>query len=168
VISSNPVGWRSRFSQPDVENNKLILLDSEIPKPHKPSNFDRFAAFYEISPGWPLFICAAALILAGQPTQGQAPPSSAQERARLLGQGALPGPTVAPPAEVQGYAVASPNERDFGEQQILKRTEEYRPFTVSVYSPFYWTSNAALVGSGEQDDVLERTASSVSAMESSI
>jgi len=104
--------------------------------------------------GRPLFICAAALILAGQATQGQAPPGSAQERAQLLGQGALPGPTVAPTAETEGYAVASPSEKDIGEQQILRRMEEYKPFTISVYSPFYWTSNAALVSRGEQDDVL--------------
>jgi hypothetical protein len=96
----------------------------------------------------------AALILASQPTKGQAPPGSAQDRARLLVQGALPTPTVAPTAETQGYAVASPNEKDIGEQQILKRMEEYRPFTISVYSPFFWTSNAALVSSGEEDDVL--------------
>ena len=31
--------------------------------------------------------------------------------------------------------------------------EEYKPFTISIYSPFYWTSNAALVSSGERDDV---------------
>ena len=96
----------------------------------------------------------AALILAGQPTQGQAPPGSAQNRAQLLGQGALPVPTAAPSAEAEGYAVTSPNEKDIGEQQILKRMEEYKPFTISVYSPFYWTSNAALVSRGEQDDVL--------------
>jgi hypothetical protein len=92
----------------------------------------------------------------GQPTRGQAPPGSPQERAQLLGSQANPayGPNVAPTGENQGYAVASPNERDIGEQQILKRTEEYKPFTVSIYSPFYWTSNAALVSSGEQDDVL--------------
>jgi len=103
---------------------------------------------------WPAFVWIAALILAGQPTQGQAPPGSAQSRAQLLGQGALPVPTATPTGEAQGYAVTSPNEQDIGEQQILKRTEEYRPFTLSVYSPFYWTSNAALVSSGEQDDVL--------------
>ena len=101
-------------------------------------------------------MCAAALILPGQPTQAQAPPGSAQNRAQLLGGQANPvyGPNVTPTAENQGYAVASPNEQDIGEQQILKRMEEYKPFTVSVYSPFYWTSNAALVSSGEQDDVL--------------
>jgi hypothetical protein len=93
------------------------------------------------------------LIFVDQPTQGQAPPGSAQNRAQLFGQGALPTSSVAPTAETQGYAVASPNEKDIGEQQILKRMEEYKPFTVSIYSPFYWTSNAALVSRGEQDDV---------------
>ena len=98
-------------------------------------------------------MCAAALILAGQPTQAQAPPGSAQERAQLLGRQAYPGPTATPGLETEGYAVTSPNEKDIGEQQILKRMEEYKPFTLSVYSSFYWTSNAALVSRGEQDDV---------------
>src|SRR5215471_3861750 len=33
-----------------VLDNNLILLDSEIPKPHKDPNFDQIAAFSEISP----------------------------------------------------------------------------------------------------------------------
>jgi hypothetical protein len=98
-------------------------------------------------------MCAASLILASQPTQGQAPPGSAQNRAQLLGGQPTPTvPTVPPSGEAQGYAVTSPNEEDIGEQQILKRMEEYQPFTISVYSPFFWTSNAALVSSGEEDD----------------
>ena len=119
----------------------------------KAPTFTNLLYFAKFLPRWSLLIWAA-LIFASQPTKGQAPPSSAQERAGLLGQGALPSPTVAPAAEVQGYAVASPNEKDIGEQQILKRMEEYKPFTISVYSPFYWTSNAALVSRGEQDDLL--------------
>ncbi len=104
---------------------------------------------------WPAFVCSAALILASQSTQGQPPPGSAQERAQLLGGQANPTvPTVTPSGEAQGYAVASPNEKDIGEQQILKRREEYKPFTVSIYSPFFWTSNAALVSRGEEDDVV--------------
>ena len=119
----------------------------------KAPTFTNLLYFAKFLPRWSLLIWAA-LIFASQPTKGQAPPSSAQERAGLLGQGALPSPTVAPAAEVQGYAVASPNEKDIGEQQILKQIEEYKPFTISVYSPFYWTSNAALVSRGEQDDLL--------------
>src|SRR5204862_2554795 len=30
--------------------------------------------------------------------------------------------------------------------------EEYQPFTISAGAPFYWTSNVALTGSGEQSD----------------
>lgn len=110
--------------------------------------------FSKLPPGRSLFICAAVLILAGQSTQGQAPPGSAQNRAQLLGGQPYPGPTAAPSAETEEFGVASPNDKDIGEQQILKRTEEYKPFTISVYSPFYWTSNAALVSKGAQDDVL--------------
>jgi hypothetical protein len=102
----------------------------------------------------PLFICAAALIFAVRPTRGQAPPGSAQSRAELLGRQAYPGPSATPSAETEGYAVTSPSDKDIGEQEILKRKEEYKPFTISIYSPFYWTSNAALVSRGEQDDVL--------------
>ena len=102
--------------------------------------------------GLPL-VCAATLILASQPTEGQVPSGQTQDRAQLLGGQANPTvPNVTPSGENQGYAVASPNEKDIGEQQILKRMEEYRPFTVSVYSPFFWTSNVALVSSGEEDD----------------
>jgi len=103
---------------------------------------------------WPGFVCAAALIFASQATEGQVPSGQTQERAQLLGSQAnpVPGPNVTPSGENQGYAVASPNEEDIGKQQILKQIEEYKPFTVSVYSPFFWTSNAALVSRGEEDD----------------
>jgi hypothetical protein len=137
----------------DLEINKFCLTRKFQSLTNTPTLISS-QNFSKIPLGRPLFICAAALIIAGQPTQGQAPPGSAQNRAQLLGQGALPVPTAAPSAEAQGYAVASPNEKDIGEQQILKRMEEYKPFTVSIYSPFYWTSNAALVSRGEQDDVL--------------
>ena len=110
-------------------------------------NFSKFPL------GRPLFICAAVLIFAGQPAHGQAPPGSAQSRAELFGRQAYPGPSATPSAETEGYPVTSPSDKDIGEQQILKRVEEYKPFTISIYAPFYWTSNAALVSSGEQDDV---------------
>src|SRR5262250_764352 len=103
---------------------------------------------------WAQFMCAAALILAGQSARAQAPPGSAQSRAELFGRQAYPGASATPGAETEGYAVTSPSDKDIGEQQILKRLEEYNPFTISIYSPFFWTSNAALVSKGQQDDVL--------------
>lgn len=54
----------------------------------------------------------------------------------------------------QGYAVSTPNDPDLGEQAILKRVEKYKPFTVEVGTPFYYTSNVALVDHGKVDDVI--------------
>ena len=79
-----------------------------------------------------------------------------QDRAQLLR--SSPPPSADPYSEengvVNGQAAESPNDEDIGEQQILKRVERYEPFTASVAVPFYYTSNVALVRSGEQSDVL--------------
>jgi hypothetical protein len=61
-------------------------------------------------------------------------------------------PTVPPTVAPGGNVVAAPGDADLGEQQILKRVEEYQPFTVSVGAPFYWTSNVALTNTGVQSD----------------
>lgn len=52
------------------------------------------------------------------------------------------------------HAAASPNDPDLGEQAILKRQEHYRAFTVSFATPVFYTSNVALVRSGEEHDVV--------------
>ncbi len=54
----------------------------------------------------------------------------------------------------QNYAAASPNDPDLGEQAILKRVDKYQPFAVEVGTPFYYTSNVALVDRGRVDDVI--------------
>ncbi|PZR74869.1 MAG: hypothetical protein DLM52_08695, partial [Chthoniobacterales bacterium] len=68
-------------------------------------------------------------------------------------------PGVSTPAEnvdesgtSQGYAAATPNDEDLGIQAILKRQDQYRPFSVSVGVPFYFTSNVALARENEQSD----------------
>jgi len=61
-------------------------------------------------------------------------------------------PTVPPTGAEGGNVAAAPGDADLGQQQILKRVEEYQPFTISVGAPFYWTSNVALIRSGEQSD----------------
>jgi hypothetical protein len=61
-------------------------------------------------------------------------------------------PTVPASPVGAGPVVAAPGDADLGEQLILKRVEEYQPFTISVGAPFYWTSNVALVSSGAQSD----------------
>ena len=64
-----------------------------------------------------------------------------------------PFPPTLPPGGVEGGHVgAAPGDADLGEQQILKRAEEYQPFTISAGVPFYWTSNVALTRENEQSD----------------
>src|SRR4030095_3374940 len=71
-------------------------------------------------------------------------------------------PTTGPPSAVEGGNVAAaPGDADLGEQQILKRVEEYQPFTISAGVPFYWTSNVALTSSGEQSDFVVAPAAGV-------
>ncbi|HEX8490570.1 MAG TPA: hypothetical protein VF626_06100, partial [Chthoniobacterales bacterium] len=96
----------------------------------------------------------AALAAAFPPLRAQ--DVSVQDRAQLLR-----SPTVSqtdPYSEENGVdngqAVESPNDPDIGEQEILKRIERYEPFTVSVATPFYYTSNVALTRMGERGDVV--------------
>lgn len=64
-------------------------------------------------------------------------------------------PPTAPSAATGVNEVpSSPNDADLGEQQILKRTEEYQPFTASLSSPIFYTSNVALTPNNEKSDVV--------------
>lgn len=78
-----------------------------------------------------------------------------QDRAQLL----RPPPTQTDPYSEEngvedGRAVESPNDPDIGEQEILKRVQRYEPFTVSISTPFYYTSNVALSRIAEMSDVV--------------
>jgi hypothetical protein len=81
--------------------------------------------------------------------------SSAQDRAELsrAQSGIVPGGV-----EVTGSddtrAVATPNDPDLGEQEILKRSENYQPWTVVVSAPISYTSNVALARTDEHSDTL--------------
>ena len=76
------------------------------------------------------------------------------DRASLLQSQTQPplGPSGLPEGVEDGHAAASPNDADIGEQEILKRTTEYQPFTASLSCPFFYTSNVALTRSGEMSD----------------
>ncbi|MEO7166595.1 MAG: hypothetical protein ABI787_06590 [Spartobacteria bacterium] len=95
----------------------------------------------------------AALLAAGPATRGQ---GTDADRARLLQSQS----TFSPPGNVsaegvdQNYAAASPNDSDLGEQAILKRAEQYDPFTLETGVPIYYTSNVALVDRGAVSDVI--------------
>ena len=101
------------------------------------------------------FLLLVLLALAARSASAQ---GSAADRARLQqGQATLPGSSaggVSGEGVDQNYAAASPNDADLGEQAILKRVEEYEPFTLDVGTPFYYTSNVALVNRGAEGDVI--------------
>jgi Putative beta-barrel porin 2 len=106
-------------------------------------------------------LAAAALLVPMQLLQAQQ--VSVQDRSQLL---RPPSTSPTDPYSEEngvdnGRAVESPNDADIGEQEILKRIERYEPFTASVATPFYYTSNVALVRSGEQSDVLFAPAAGV-------
>ena len=63
-----------------------------------------------------------------------------------------PGEPINQGANAFGYAAPSANDADLGVQAILKRQEQYQPFTFSASLPYYWTSNVALVRTGEVSD----------------
>src|SRR2546423_11089614 len=64
----------------------------------------------------------------------------------------VPGEPISQNPTAFGYAAPSANDADLGVQAILKRQQEYLPFTISASAPYYWTSNVALAPSGEVSD----------------
>jgi hypothetical protein len=104
---------------------------------------------------WGIVCFGAGLGLAFAPFASAQTADQSQNRADLLRAQPVPsyGAGRPPGGEEGGYAVASPNDKDLGEQQILKRREEYLPFSFSASTPVFYTTNVALVNSGEEDDV---------------
>jgi hypothetical protein len=92
--------------------------------------------------------CALSFVLA---REGSAQSANQAQLAREQAPSAFP-PTVPPSGVEGGHVVAAPGDADLGEQQILKRVEAYQPFTISVGTPFYWTSNVALTNTAVQSD----------------
>ncbi len=124
-----------------------------------PGVFDRGGSFFRVAAGVLTIAVFCGLAAA---THGQQ--VSVQDRAQLL---RPPPPTTTDPYSEEngvedGRAVESPNDPDIGEQEILKRIERYQPFSASVSTPFYYTSNVALTRNGEQGDVLVAPAVGVS------
>jgi hypothetical protein len=101
-------------------------------------------------------LCLAAFLAAIGRLRAQSATGQDVDRAQLLRtQGLMHQDPYGPENGVDnGLAAESPNDPDLGEQEILKRAEHYEPFTVSIATPFYYTSNVALVRSGEQADVI--------------
>src|SRR3954454_614348 len=98
----------------------------------------------------------AAIVLAGVVATGRGQGiSRSVDRAQLLRN---QQPTLREESgtnsETEGVAPASPNDPDLGEQAILKRTDQYQPWSIVVSAPISYTSNVALVPTGEKSDTL--------------
>ena len=94
--------------------------------------------------------------------QGFAQVVQANQQSLVRSQAPSPfGPNASPAGAEGGHAVATPNDSDLGEQQILKRVEEYDPFSFSFGVPFYWTSNVALTRNHELGDFVVAPAAAV-------
>ncbi len=64
------------------------------------------------------------------------------------------GPGVSPEGTTGNQAVSTPNDADLGEQEVLKRAERYEPFSATLSSPIFYTSNVALTNSGVVSDLV--------------
>jgi hypothetical protein len=53
-----------------------------------------------------------------------------------------------------GHAATSPNDPDIGEQEILKRDNQYLPWSAWLATPIFYTSNVALAPNGEISDIV--------------
>jgi hypothetical protein len=100
-------------------------------------------------------ICGSVLFLFGTQPRVQAQTVQVDRAALAREQAQAPFTPNAPgPGAESGQAVASPNDPDLGVQEVLKRTEVYQPFSASIASPIYYTSNVALTNSGERGDLV--------------
>src|ERR1044071_8743782 len=94
-----------------------------------------------------IVLCLTTGILTCGAAFGQNQPSQAVDRSQIFGSqpGIGPGEASSQNPTAFGYAAPSANDADLGVQAILKRQQEYQPFTFSASAPYYWTSNVALV-----------------------
>ena len=84
-----------------------------------------------------IVLCFVIGTLACDKAFGQGQPSQAVDRSQIFRSepGLLPGEPISQSASAFGYAAPSANDADLGVQAILKRQQEYLPFTFSASAP---------------------------------
>lgn len=98
------------------------------------------------------FLTLGLLCFSAENSRGQG--AGAQDRSQLFRTqpGLRFGGGTDSSGEDLGYASSSANDADLGVQALLKREEEYKPFSITVATPYYYTSNVALSRTGEIGD----------------
>lgn len=94
-------------------------------------------------------LVGAGLIVAS-PALAQTVTTSA-DRADLLQQQTQP---LYGQGFVDGHAIETPNDPDIGQQEILRPETQYQPFSFTIATPVFYTSNVALTPHNEQSDVV--------------
>jgi hypothetical protein len=98
------------------------------------------------------------LFLIGTPLGAQA--QTAQVNRAQLTQSQTQTPLV-PSISPEGPAIPGPSDADLGEQAVLKRVERYEPWTVSLASPVFYTTNVALTDRDEKHDIISAPVAAV-------
>src|ERR1700737_2673046 len=102
-------------------------------------------------------ICGLVLLIG---TQLTAQTQTVDVNRAQLTQSQAQSPLV-PAISPEGTPVPSPNDADLGEQEVLKRVEQYEPWTASISSPVYYTTNAALTNNREKHDIISAPVAAV-------
>jgi hypothetical protein len=103
-------------------------------------------------------ICGLVSLLIGTHLDVQA--QTDQINRAQLTQSQIQTPLV-PSLSPGGTTVPSPNDADLGEQEVLKRVERYEPWTVSIASPVFYTTNVALTDRAEKHDIISAPVAAV-------
>jgi hypothetical protein len=69
------------------------------------------------------------------------------------------GPGVSPEGTT---VVPGPYDTELGEQAVLKRVERYEPWTATIASPVFYTTNVALTDRNEKHDIISAPVAAVS------
>ena len=95
-------------------------------------------------------LCVAAPSLFSQTV------STGSDRAQITQQETQPltGAGLAPDGFVDGHAVETPNDPDIGQQELIGAQMRYEPFTFSIATPVFYTSNVALTPHNQKGDVV--------------
>jgi hypothetical protein len=80
--------------------------------------------------------------------------ATSPDRADVLQPQTQPFYGASPEGFVDGHAVETPNDPDIGQQELMKAQGRYQPFTFSIATPVFYTSNVALTPHNEKGDVV--------------
>ncbi|HLW35353.1 MAG TPA: hypothetical protein VKS98_06810, partial [Chthoniobacterales bacterium] len=98
-------------------------------------------------------ICTAAMSIFASPVFAQSV-STSPERADVLQPQTQPFYGASPDGFVDGHAIETPNDPDIGQQELVRPETQYQPFSFSIGTPVFYTSNVALTPHNEKGDVV--------------